>query len=1067
MVGCALGNGIYTMDLSGQWFCELDPNDQGIEDQWNMSTLTQPIWLPGTLDQAGIGYALRTDTMDYAVAIDDSDWPGHPTPERIDEAGHLVRERLYIGKAWYQRDIEIPQAWAGKYIQLRLERVMWASDVWIDQTHVGYMDSLATEHRFDLKVLMPGTHRLTIRVDNSMIYNIGLLGHAYGPETQSRWNGLVGDLELIACDPVFVNQLRIFPAEDRHSVDVQATLRNTTSYAWEGQLELSVLTDDRTGSLGGAQRNVKVAPGEQVIHGTVTFSQPAEAWDEFNPIRYRLKAQLQGQGWQQAQSSVFGFRHLQCDGRYICLNGRRIYLRGTLDCCVYPKTGHPPLTVTEWKRVLGVIKEHGFNHVRTHTWCPPEAAFEAADQLGLYLEVETVYWVDGWSLTHGTQPLSPGHAPEPDHFIQKEIRRISDAYGNHPSFAFFCIGNEFSNRTTNWPAINQWLADAKAHDPRRLYNATTARQRVAADDFWVTHSTGSHGTRGMGPAHTNWDFSKAARSVDLPLVAHETGQRPVFPDYESLLPKFTGPLKPLNYERLYRKLNETGLHAQIKAFERASAFFQNIQYKAEHEAMLRTSDYAGYQLLMLNDFTGQSEALVGVLDPFWESKGVVGAAQIRQWNSPLVPLARFDTFVWDTQETFTAGLEVAYYGPKDLSDVTGHWSVHLASGEKLASGMLGPLDLPTGHVTALGQVSVWLGEISQATRLQLAVTIGSSQNQWSLWAYPRVTVPSESSGVIVTSDVKEMFNALDNGEKVLFVGHALKSNLAKRTGFASVYWSAGWWGSPFSNLGILCDPTHPALVRFPNDGHSDWQWHDLLSEGNTFLLNDLADQCQPIVRMVPDFHYNSHLAQVLETRVGQGRLLLCGYDLSSNLSERPAARQLRHSLVTYMQSGQFVPQREMSKHGLKKLLGQRLIADYGGHVISADSQSKGHEAALAVDGDPSTLWHTPWQRESPGYPHEIVIALDEKQNLTGVKLLPRQDGNRNGRVKTIAIYVSRDSQKWSRIVKQADMANDTQWQMIPFGKSVPVRFIRIVAMSPQNPEHPWASFAEIDVTADP
>ena len=102
----------------------------------------------------------------------------------------------------------------------------------------------------------------------------------------------------------------------------------------------------------------------------------------------------------------------------------------------------------------------------------------------------------------------------------------------------------------------------------------------------------------------------------------------------------------MNLERYRRALVANGLGGQMKDFVRASARFQLTQYKAEHEAMLRTRGYAGYQLLMLNDFTGQSEALVGILDPFWETKGVVSAAEVRAWNAPTVVLARFAKFVW-------------------------------------------------------------------------------------------------------------------------------------------------------------------------------------------------------------------------------------------------------------------------------------------------------------------------------------------------------------------------------------------------------------------------------------
>jgi beta-galactosidase len=235
----------------------------------------------------------------------------------------------------------------------------------------------------------------------------------------------------------------------------------------------------------------------------------------------------------------FGFRQVERSGMEMRVNGRRVFLRGTLDCAVYPRTGHPPTTVDEWSRVLGVVKEYGFNHVRFHTWCPPDAAFEAADRLGIYLQAEAPAWVDDWGTETVTRPLGIGRDPEVVAYLRKELRRMSEAYGNHPSFLMCAIGNEFGQQSTDWDLVNRMVEEMKTLDPRRLYAGCGARRNLPADEFWFTHHSGA-GTRGVGPARTDWDFTSAAETSPVPLIAHETGQRPVFPDYARLLPKFTG-----------------------------------------------------------------------------------------------------------------------------------------------------------------------------------------------------------------------------------------------------------------------------------------------------------------------------------------------------------------------------------------------------------------------------------------------------------------------------------------------------------------------------------------------
>jgi len=897
-----------TLSLAGRWRFRLDPRDLGERQKWFTVVLPDSIALPGTTDQAGKGYPLDRQRMSYPVEFLRTRWPATAKVHQADTAGYLVRPWYYVGKAWYQRRIEIPDAWRDQYVRLRLERSIWQTHVWIDDRDAGTDDSLVAEHRFDLGVLPPGAHHLTICVDNGMIHNIGIAGHAYGPETQSRWNGIVGRLELVATSPVFLDRVQVYPAADRRSVRVVADVQNTTGTPVTATVDFEILGENRDQRFGSARAVFSAEPGRNAVERRIAVSGSVEPWDEFHLRRYRLAARLQAGGPRHTVVQRFGFRHIQRDGRTIRVNGRRIFLRGTLDCCVYPKTGHPPMRVRDWLRVMHVIKDHGFNHVRYHSWCPPEAAFEAADRLGLYLAPETPFWVDRWITKTSSRPKLLGHDPDVLDYIRREIRRMADAYGNHPSFAFFCIGNEFG-AASDWDRINSLLEEAKRHDPRRLYTASTTRQRVPADDYWVTaHAPNKAPVRGIGPPHTDWDFSQAARSIDQPVIAHETGQRPVFPDYDDLLPKFTGPLKPYNMLRFRAQLAAAGMADQAKEFEWASARFQYVLYKAEHEAFLRTADYTGYELLMLNDFTGQSEALVGIVDPFWEPKGVVRAEEVRQWCGPVVPLARFDRYTWTRNETFTAAIEVANYGPADLDGATATWSLAAANGRIVAGGTLGPKDVPTGGLTSLGSVRAPLGALNRAAALTLRVTLGGAGNQWTVWCYPPADDREKPGGVVVArrwhGTARE---TLARGGRVLLLAHGLQNPHTVHTHFPSLDWSAGWFPGGIETMGVCCKPDHPALADFPNGGHSDWQWFELTEGATTFVLDGAPRGFRPIVQAVTDFHQNRLLGQLFEVRVGDGRLVVCGYDLSTDLDHRHAARQFRHSLLAYMRSDAFDP----------------------------------------------------------------------------------------------------------------------------------------------------------------
>ena len=972
-----------------------------------------------------------------------------------------MRRHLFVGPAWYERDVEVPVAWQGRSVILRLERALWQTEVWVDGRRVGCCDSLLAEHRYELGSLSPGTHRLTIRVDNRMIHNISTVTHAYGPETQSRWNGLIGELTLEAVAPLSIESLAVFPAADRRSARMVVRVANATDRPSVEQAAFRLLTAEQDQSLAATTAELPCPPGPSSHDVTVRLAEPAAAWDEFHPVLHRLEAVL-GSG--EPVTVSFGFRHVERVGKELRLNGRPIFLRGTLDCAVYPRTGHPPMDVPAWERVLGVVQSYGFNHVRFHTWCPPRAAFVAADRLGVYLQPETAAWVDDWGIGTVTQPAPIGRDPEVTDFLRAELRRMSEAYGNHPSFLLCSIGNEFGNAGTDWTRVNAMVEEIKSLDPRRLYTACGARKNLPADDFWFTHHSGAS-TRGVGPASTDWDFAAAAQSSPVPLIAHETGQRPVFPDYDTLLPKFTGPLLPLNLERHRRSLVANGLSGQTRDFARASARFQLTQYKAEHEAMLRTRGYTGYQLLMLNDFTGQSEALVGILDPFWESKGVVTAAEVRAWNAPTVVLARFAKFVWTADETCVARLEAAHYGEQALPAGTVQWELRDSQqGRDLARGQLDVHTVPTGGVTPLGAITVPLENIREPVEARLTARFAGSENHWPLWVYPPADVEPEPAGVLVTGTFDDAaIQALKSGDKVLLLAHGVKNPYAMRTGFESVYWSAGWWGNKFSSLGLLCDPSHPALSAFPNQGTADWQWHALCAAATTFDLTGAPADFRPIVQLVPDFHFNTLLGQVFEAKVGGGSLLVCGYDLSTNLDQRPAARQFRTSLFRYARGERFRPAVELPLAWVEVRCGRAGLASRGASVfrVSSEDHANGNVAANLLDGDPATFWHSRWQPQNDPMPHELIVDLGRELTLRGVTCLPRQDQS-NGRIAGAEVFAAQRSDDWVSPVAELRGGDNAQLMTVLFPQPVTARFLRLLVKSEVR-DQPFASLAELDI----
>ena len=132
--------GADTLDLAGTWRLRLDAADEGLAAGWPAAPLEgdDRITLPNTTDLAGFGFALDTNTMLHPVPFPATTrFPGVKEPVRADEHGYLVRRHLYVGPAWYEREVEIPAAWARRPVALRLERALWQTEVWVDGRRIG------------------------------------------------------------------------------------------------------------------------------------------------------------------------------------------------------------------------------------------------------------------------------------------------------------------------------------------------------------------------------------------------------------------------------------------------------------------------------------------------------------------------------------------------------------------------------------------------------------------------------------------------------------------------------------------------------------------------------------------------------------------------------------------------------------------------------------------------------------------------------------------------------------------------------------------------------------------
>lgn len=887
------------INLSGCWEFELDSGSDKPQEE---SHFPNQIFLPGSTDEGGYGEKTEKPIRWY-----------------------LNRKYQYVGAAWYAKEISIPEEWERKRITLFLERCHWETTVWVDGREIGSQDSLCAPHVYDLTCAMTcGTHRLVIRVDNRIKYSVGLLAHSVTEHTQSNWNGIIGKLELRAEDPVFISDMQIYPNLSEKSATVKMAVRNCSGQPVRGEIFLLV-----KGSCG--QASGETIKKEFFCNGDsakVEIKYPmgdsVQLWDEFTPQVYRMAARMEATSrndWYNSERDVlFGMREFKTAGTNFMINGRRTFLRGTLECCIFPQTGYPAACVAQWRRIFHQAKQYGFNHFRFHSWCPPEEAFEAADREGFMLQVETPVWT------------KLGSMPDVDLFVRKEGARILKYYGNHPSFCMMAVGNEPSGNNRD-AFLSETVTEWRNMDSRHIYTSCSGWPALPTNDYHTLKNGNSvlrcqdwldelNGRLNAKPLSTDYDYSEALAGFDKPVVAHEVGQWCAFPDF-SFIGKLNGALAPRNFTLFRDSIKKKGLLPLARDFLQASGKLQVLEYKEDVETALRTHGSGGFQLLSAEDFPGQGSALVGFLDSLWESKGYTNEEQFSSFCCETVPLARIKKMTWTSDEDFEASLEIANFGAHPFEDASVGWALKYEHGGRISTGCFSHLEIPVDNSVPIGKIKVPLKGLKLPAKLVLEVSVCGTKyhNSWNVWAYPATVDTSVPEGITVCRNAADAEKALKRGEKVLyFVGKDEIKNTIP-LGFTTVFWNYEFTNHQAPRtMGVLCNPNDPCLHDFVTDYYTNWQWFDLIKNAKPMILDSIQRKVEPIIRVIDDWNTNNSLGLLFEAKVGSGSLLVCSIDLFDHLEARPVARQLLYSILNYMDGKSFDPSASLDGEEIERML---------------------------------------------------------------------------------------------------------------------------------------------------
>lgn len=977
-------------------------------------------------------------------------------PENLaHELGGLTRVRKFEGAAWYQREIDVPADWAGRRIELRLERTKY-TQVWWDDQPMGERRLFTAPQVYDLTACATaGRHRLTIMVDNRverlpfLMVNV----HQFNSDhTQTNWNGVLGRIELVARPALWMTDVQVGSDLAGKAFHVRVAFGALPGTAVGGRVMVRAESFNHPGEVertATIEREVTTADAAGGVKLTLPLGEGAKLWDEFSPALYKLTVTLESGAGRDEREIEVGLREFRTHGTQFTINGRTTFLRGRHEGGTFPLTGHPPMDVEGWMAHFRINQRYGLNHVRCHTWTPPEAAFIAANRLGIYLQSELPFW--------GT------FDERARDFLMPEAEAMLRAYGNHPSFVMLTLANEAGGDRGLMNAMVQRLRE---RDGRRLYsdgcnNLLSDVRHQPTNDFWVTAKTrtpatgerqvpargsfyfadGYDGVLQWDPSvSTRADLSAATASLPVPVVGHEIGQYTVYPDYREIA-KYTGVTRARNFEHFRDVLARRGRLDQADDFFRASGALMASLYREDIELSLRTATAGGFQLLDLQDYPGQGTALVGILDAFMDSKGLVTPERWREFCGAVVPLARFDRTTWTTTDTFVADLELAHYSAADLREAKVRWRIADSAGATLAEGVLPLATIASGGLRKLGRVETSLARVVAPARLELVVAVASGEqryeNRWPLWVYPAAVNTEPPANVTVVRAFDERTKALlAGGERVVLMPDGEHRGSTLRGAYATDFWCWPMFNSAPGTMGLLIRPEHPALARFPTRTHSERQWSRIAHASAPVILADAPPEFRPIVQVIDNLARNELLGLVFEARVGAGSLLVVASDLPT-LSNAPEARQLWASLLAYAGSPAFAPKQTLSAEVLERCLRPAVSI---GRPASASSTftppwGPAPKPESAVDGDINTRWQAAADDAAPW----LAVDLGAEVALSAVELRWLEDEAGYA----YRIEGSVDGRRWDVLSDQQKNAFDGGRHFVPVNGAV-ARHVRVV-----------------------
>ena len=905
--------------------------------------------IPGTLDESNIGHRDKKNPekglteklgpaasgLDRVFTDDDLVFADAVPPDPDENIySRFTRKYTYEGAVRIYRMLSCREN-PGKRLFLDVERARVLSLMIDGEEVMPYrIGTLLSGQSFEVTGKLQGSHMLSFMSDNSypgLPREQILASNMASDDTQTNWNGLLGYVRLRQEEACFIENVNVYPSDGKLSVYVEI------SCAEPGKYEIGFSSP----ALQKEYRH-RIGITESFFSFTaegLLLREDLKKWDENEGNLYELTVSLNGE----KTTVPFGIREFRADDTHFRLNGRKIFLRGQTDCSIYPETSYAPMDPAAWKKKLSALRDYGVNFVHFRSCCPPEQAFQAADELGMFLMPEL-------SLSGDQDAFSGEQARQ---YYRSELLAILRSYGNHPSFVMLSLGNRlrFSEESLDYAC--ELLEFAKKIDPMRLYTVSSdepltekglalseeqEEKYLAASDFLMTPSWGTLLFRGTDHplraesglrGFVNNEYPGTERgfdeeilllreSVKKPLLSASAGGYSILPDFREIS-FFSGFLEPKNLTKMRDDAESEGLLSSWDRYVSASGEQALLSYRMEIEQALRSKLLAGITLFSLQDYPGKESALVGMMNTHLLPKPYPFSApqRFKSFFGAAVPLLRTERFCYEAGEELNFSVSVANYTAEEISTPV---SYTLRSDQVLSRGQFEETVCPPGTVTDFAEkitLPLLPEDAKEPQRFTLIIRLNRTELEYPVFVYPRV-LPLCPMEIYETDTLNQTaLLMLREGGKVLLTPQPNAEVLPQsvHSEFSTDFVSSRLYPKQSGTMGRIADLAHPVLRRFLSEEWGGLQWWQL-SLGRAVVL---PRRMKSIVSVMDSIHTLRPLSEMIEFRCLEGTVFLCPMGLKNHM-DRPEVRFLVSEIYHYMESYDFSPSQELKLSELQAMI---------------------------------------------------------------------------------------------------------------------------------------------------